>query len=89
MMNEQEWPTVEQVMDFERISRMEVYRRMQPGDSRALIWKNREDGEPGRLINPRSMSFDAQQRWRKEAPRQLPMRPKANPHSSACSREPL
>ena len=64
MMNEQEWPTVEEVMDFERVSRMEVYRRMQPGDSHPLIWKNREDGEPGRLINPRSMSFDAQQRWR-------------------------
>ena len=63
-MNESEWPTVEEVMDFERISRMEVYRRMQPGDSHALIWKDREDGTPGRLINPRSMSFDAQQRWR-------------------------
>ena len=57
-MNESEWPTVEQVMDFERIS------RMQPGDSHTLVWKNREDGQQGRVINPRSMSFDAQQRWR-------------------------
>jgi len=63
-MNEPEWPTVEQVMDFERISRVEVYRRMRPGDSHALIWKNGEEGRQGRLINPRSMSFDAQQRWR-------------------------
>jgi hypothetical protein len=63
-MNESEWPTVEQAMDFERISRVEVYRRMQPGDSHALIWKNGEEGRQGRLINPRSMSFDAQQRWR-------------------------
>jgi len=63
-MNESEWPTVEEVMNFERISRMEVYRRMQPGDPRALIWKNREHGQQGRLINPHSMSFDAQQRWR-------------------------
>jgi hypothetical protein len=62
-MNESEWLTVEQVMDFERISRVEAYRRMQPGDCHALIWKNREDGKPGRVIDPTSLSPDAKDRW--------------------------
>jgi hypothetical protein len=65
-MNEVPWLTVEQVRAFEQISRMEVYRRMQPGDSHYLISRDRRevDGQPGRLINPRSMSSDAQERWR-------------------------
>ncbi len=64
-MSEATWLTIEQVTEFERISRMEVYNRMRPGDSHPLIWKDREDGQPGRVINARSMSFDAQERWRK------------------------
>ena len=59
------WLTVRQVRDFEGISRREVYRRMQPGDSHPLIWRE-VDGNRGRLIDPRSISFDAQQRWRKK-----------------------
>ena len=35
-MNDPAWITVEQVTEFEGISRMEVYRRMQPGDSHAF-----------------------------------------------------
>jgi hypothetical protein len=63
-MNEM-WLTVEQVRDFERVSRMEVYRRMHPGDTHFLVSRDRENGQPGKLIDPRSMSFDARQRWRK------------------------
>lgn len=59
------WLTVEQVAEFEGISRMEVYRRMKPGDAHFLISKEREEGKPGRLINARSMTFDAQKIWRK------------------------
>lgn len=65
------WPTVEQVSDFEGISRREVYRRMEPGDAHFLLSKHREDGKPGRLINPRSMSPDAQDRWRKDKLRKV------------------
>jgi hypothetical protein len=64
MMSELEWLKPEQVANFERISRVEVYSRMEAGDSRPFIWKERED-RPGRLVDPRSMSFDAQERWRK------------------------
>ena len=81
-MNELEWLTPERVADFERISRQEVYNRMQAGDSHPLLWKEREDG-PGRLVDPRSMSFDAQKRWRKwlletadSAPGQLSLLPR-------------
>jgi hypothetical protein len=63
---ESAWITSAQVMAFEGISRMEVYRRMEPGDPHLLLWKDREDGKPGRLINPRSMSPDAQDRWRQD-----------------------
>ena len=63
-MSEVSWLTPNQVMEFEGISRMEVYRRMQPGDVRFLVSKEREDGKPGRLINPRSMTPAAQERWR-------------------------
>lgn len=63
-MSEIEWLTTEQVTEFEGISRVEVYRRMEPRDPHSLIWKSREDGRPGRLVNPRSMSVGAQQRWR-------------------------
>jgi hypothetical protein len=65
-MSELVWPTTEQVAELEGLSRVEVYRRMEPRDSHALVWKNREDGRPGRLINPHSMSIDAQRRWRHE-----------------------
>ena len=60
------WLTPAQVMNFEGVSRREVYRRMEPGDAHFLLSKDREDGKPGRLINPRSMSPDAQDRWRKD-----------------------
>jgi hypothetical protein len=64
-MNEM-WLTVAQAAFFERISRMEVYRRMQPGDSHPLIWRDRRevDGQPGRLINPLSMTFAGRECWR-------------------------
>ncbi len=65
-MNEASWLTPEHVMNFERISRMEVYRRMRPGDPHFLVSRDPEDGKSGKLINPRSMTFDAQERWRKK-----------------------
>jgi hypothetical protein len=73
-MSESEWITVEQVEKFERISHTEVYRRVKPGDSHFLVSKNREDGKPGRLINARSMSPDAQDHWRQDV-----LRKAANP----------
>jgi hypothetical protein len=66
------WLTPNQVMNFEGISRREVYRRMKPGDPRFLVSKDREDGKPGKLINPRSMSPDAQDRWRQGSLRNAP-----------------
>jgi len=60
------WLTPNQVADLEGVSRVEVYRRMRPGDAHLLISKAREEGEPGRLIDPRSMSWPAQERWRQE-----------------------
>jgi hypothetical protein len=60
------WLTPNQVVKFEGISRREVYLRMRPGDVHFLVSKTREDGKPGRLINPRSMSPDAQDRWRQD-----------------------
>jgi len=70
------WLTPYQVMNFEGISREEVYRRMKLGDPAFLISKDREDGKPGKLINPRSMSPDAQNRWR-----QARLRNAAKPHA--------
>lgn len=64
-MTETLWLTIGQVGQFEGISRREAYRRMQPGDSHFLISKDREDGKPGKLIAPRSMSPAAQEKWRK------------------------
>jgi hypothetical protein len=64
-MNEM-WLTPFQVMAFEGISRREVYRRMTPGDAHFLVSKNREDGKPGKLINSRTMSPEAQERWRQD-----------------------
>jgi hypothetical protein len=81
-MSETDWLTPEQVSDFERVSRVEIYNRMQAGDSHRLIWRDREDG-PGRLIDPRSMTFEAQKRWRKwllepagTGPKQLSLLPR-------------
>ncbi len=65
------WLTPSQVMNFEGVSRREVYRCMKPGDPRFLVSKDREDG-PGRLINPRTMSPDAQDRWRQVLMRNAP-----------------
>jgi transposase InsO family protein len=59
------WLTPREVAAFEGVTREEVYRRMKPGDSHFLIWKERE-GAPGRLINPLSMTDDGKQRWRRE-----------------------
>jgi hypothetical protein len=69
-MNEPEWLTIEQVSEFERTSRVGLYNRMRPEpltrtEAKPLRWEYREDGRPGRLIDPLSMSFNAQQRWRK------------------------
>jgi hypothetical protein len=60
--------TVKQVIQFENISRMEVYRRMRRGDAHFLRSTDRReiDGQPGRLINPRSMTPEAQKRWKAE-----------------------
>jgi len=58
----EEWLTIEQVTAFEGISRMEVYNRMQPGDSHPLVWKNRGDGKPGRLIDPASLTVQGRER---------------------------
>lgn len=65
---ESPWPTHSQVVELEGVSRREVYRRMEAGHPRFLISRDRRevDGKPGRLINPRSMSFEAQQHWRKK-----------------------
>jgi len=64
-MNDETWLTIEQVTAFEGISRMEVYRRMRPGDPHFLLSKPRE-GEPGRLIDARSMTWQAQKQWRQD-----------------------
>jgi hypothetical protein len=64
-MNEAQWLTIKQVMQFEEISRQEVCNRRRLGHPRRLIFRNREDGKPGTLIDARSMTFYAQQRWRK------------------------
>lgn len=68
------WVTPNQVMGFEGISRREVYRRMRPGDSHFLVSRDRAeiDGKPGRLVNPRSMSGEAQDRWREYVLRNVP-----------------
>ncbi|MGH9378177.1 MAG: hypothetical protein ACRD1I_05200, partial [Terriglobia bacterium] len=59
------WLTVAEVMAFERISRRECYNRMRPGDSHALVWKNRSEtsSKPGKLIHALSMSARAQEHW--------------------------
>jgi hypothetical protein len=53
-------------MALEEISGREVYRRMQSGDPHFLLSKVQDDGKPGRLIHPRSMSPAAQERWRQD-----------------------
>lgn len=60
------WLIVKQVMEFERISRMEAHRRTKPGDPHFLISKPREDGKAGLLIHARTMTPDAQDRWRQD-----------------------
>ena len=62
------WLAPAQVAAFERVTRREVYRRMRPGDPNFLISSDRREtgGKPGALVNPRSMSPDAQDRWRQE-----------------------
>ena len=61
-MNELAWLTVEQVMEFAGISRMEVYCRMDSGEYR---WRKKSEGKLGREIDPFSLSDDAQQLYRK------------------------
>jgi hypothetical protein len=56
-MSEAEWVTPEETKDAERISRREVYRRMDPGHPHRLIWKEREDGQQGRLIYRSSVLY--------------------------------
>ena len=64
---ETDWIAFNEVQtDLERVSRREMYRRIRPGHPHFLVSKDREDGKSGKLINARSMSFDAQQRWRKK-----------------------
>jgi len=79
-MNETLWLTTEQVIEFEGISRREVYRRMLPGHPHFLVSKDRSevDGKPGRLINPRSMSPEGQDRWREYVLRNAP-KPETEP----------
>ncbi len=77
-MNEPWLLTVEKVREFEGISRMEAYRRMRPGNPHPLVSKSREDGRPGRLIDPRSMSWPAQERWRQEILRTAAKPPEPN-----------
>lgn len=72
------WLTPTQVMNFEGISRREVYRRMHPGDPHFLLSRDRADGKAGHLINPRSMSPDAQDRWREAVLRNVP-KPETQP----------
>jgi hypothetical protein len=57
------WLTPEQVRDFERISHMEVYRRIRSGEYTSSDRRD-VDGKAGRLILAYSLSFDGQQRAR-------------------------
>ena len=74
------WLTPDQVMDCEGVSRREVYRRMEPGDPHFLLSRDRRevDGKAGRLVNPRSMSPEAQGRWREYLLQNIP-KPKTEP----------
>jgi hypothetical protein len=65
-------------MAFEEISGREVYRRMQSRDPHFLLSKAQDDGKPGRLIHPRSMSPAAQERWRQDVLRNA-AKPDAEP----------
>ncbi|HXJ94869.1 MAG TPA: Mu transposase C-terminal domain-containing protein [Terriglobia bacterium] len=58
------WLTIREVERFEKVSRQEVYNRLEPGDLNPLISKPRDDGKPGKLILARSMTPAAQERWR-------------------------
>jgi len=71
------WLTVTQVMEFEQISRREVYSRLKPGDPRFLVSKPRDDGKPGVLICARSMTMRAQEHWRKDLLRKAGEPPEA------------
>src|SRR5690348_18249542 len=65
-MTEFEWLTVEEVAGFEKISAKQVRRRTKLGSQPALIarYEDRKAGCPVLKIDPRSMTFDAQQRYR-------------------------
>jgi hypothetical protein len=62
------WLRDYEVAACEDISRREVYRRGQQDESgryldeAPLIWKNREDGKPGRLYDPASLSATGRER---------------------------
>jgi hypothetical protein len=61
---ETSWISPGQTAHFEEVSRQEIYRRTKPGHPHFLVSRPRQDGRPGIEIDPRSMSFEAQQRWR-------------------------
>jgi transposase InsO family protein len=78
--SETDWITVKQVMKFEDLSHSECYRRMTAGYSPRLVWMDRAgvDGRAGRLIDPRSMSPEARDRWRRDCLRQVANRNQVN-----------
>jgi transposase InsO family protein len=61
------WIPLADVMDCSNDSRRTVYRRMNDEkDLEHLVWKNREDGKPGRVIYRPSMNDDEKHRWLKK-----------------------
>jgi hypothetical protein len=59
------WITRHQVMEYEDISRQEVYRREERSHPHFLPSKPRDDGKPGLLFDARYLSPDAQGRLRR------------------------
>ncbi|MDE2104395.1 MAG: hypothetical protein KGL39_44565 [Patescibacteria group bacterium] len=68
-MTDLQWLTVEEVAGFEQISAKQVRRRTKLGSQPALIarYEERQGGCPVLKIDPSSMTFDAQQRYRQRA----------------------
>jgi hypothetical protein len=67
------WLTVAEVAKYEQISEKQVRRRLRFGSQPALIgrYEERKGGCPVLRIDPRSMTFEAQQRYREAALRRL------------------
>ncbi|HZT69535.1 MAG TPA: Mu transposase C-terminal domain-containing protein [Terriglobia bacterium] len=68
-----DWISVEEVAEYERISTKQVRRRCRMGAQPALVarYEERKSGCPVLRIDPRSMTFEAQQRYREAMLRRI------------------